>query len=111
MLAPQDPSLLPHSAAPFLAAKAVPPAVGTDAVTNDGNTLILRHGWMLADAADIKASGNEIAGSSFDDAKWMPAVVPDTLLTTLIARGVYPHPDFGLDNMAIPELLSKHSFW
>ncbi|MBB5327944.1 glycoside hydrolase family 2 protein [Tunturiibacter gelidoferens] len=111
MVAPQDPSLLPHSAAPFLAPKALPPVVGTDTATNDGNALILRHGWMLADAEDIKVSGSEIAGSSFNDAKWMPAVVPGTVLTTLIARGVYPDPDFGLDNMAIPESLSKHSFW
>jgi hypothetical protein len=113
--APQDPSLLPHSMAPARAAKAVVPEPGEDAATGDGSLLLLRHGWQLADAATVKVEGSELAKQSFSAAgraeDWMPAVVPGTVLTTLIARGVYPDPDFGLDNMVIPESLSKHSFW
>ncbi len=111
MVAPQDPSLLPHSPVPARAPKAVPPLAGSDAASDGGTTLTLRHGWQLADAAEVKAPGTQLASGSYDAAKWMPAVVPGTVLTTLIARGVYPDPDFGLDNMAIPESLSKHSFW
>jgi beta-galactosidase/beta-glucuronidase len=33
------------------------------------------------------------------------------VLTTLIARGVYPDPDHGLDNMAIPDSLSRQDYW
>ena len=39
------------------------------------------------------------------------ATVPGTVLTTLIDRGVYPDPDFGLNNLAIPESLNKHDYW
>ena len=43
--------------------------------------------------------------------KWMRATVPGTVLTTMIDRGIYPDPDFGLNNMAIPESLNKQSYW
>jgi hypothetical protein len=29
--------------------------------------------------------------------------VPGTVLTTLVDRGVYPDPDYGLNNTAIPK--------
>ena len=34
-----------------------------------------------------------------------------TVLTTLIARGVYPDPDYGLNNLAIPDSLSRQDYW
>ena len=49
--------------------------------------------------------------SNSSDAKWLAATVPGTVLTTLIDRGVYPDPDFGLNNLAIPESLNKHDYW
>jgi hypothetical protein len=33
------------------------------------------------------------------------------VLTTLIARGVYPDPDYGLNNLAIPDSLSRQDYW
>ena len=112
--APQDPSLLPHSLAQASAPKSIPPASGEDVATADGSTLLLRHGWQLADASTVTVAGPELAKQTFATSGtggWMAAVVPGTVLTTMIARGIYPDPDFGLDNMAIPEALSKHSFW
>lgn len=119
MRAPQDPSLLPHSRAALQMPTATPPLAGRDEATQDGSHLLLRHGWQLADAAEVKATGEEISTGRFARATatqgqmngWMAATVPGTVLTTLIDRGVYPNPDFGLNNMAIPESLSKKSFW
>jgi hypothetical protein len=37
--------------------------------------------------------------------------VPGTVLTTLVDRGVYPDPTIGLNNMAIPESLSRQDYW
>ena len=34
-----------------------------------------------------------------------------TVLTTLIDRGVYPDPDYGLNNLAIPESLARQDYW
>jgi hypothetical protein len=37
--------------------------------------------------------------------------VPGTVLTTLVDRGVYPDPDYALNNTAIPESLNKQDYW
>jgi beta-galactosidase/beta-glucuronidase len=37
--------------------------------------------------------------------------VPGTVLTTLIANGIYPDPDYGLNNLSIPESLSRRDYW
>ena len=41
----------------------------------------------------------------------MRATVPGTVLTTMIDDGIYPDPDYGLNNMAIPESLNKQDYW
>jgi hypothetical protein len=109
--AQQDPATLPHSAAAPQAPHAIDPLSGTDHATDNGDALTLRHGWQLAYAEDIHAPGAEISTPSFSAGKWLAATVPGTVLTTLIDRGIYPDPDFGLNNMAIPESLSTKSFW
>ena len=40
-----------------------------------------------------------------------PATVPGTVLTTMIARGIYPDPDYGLNNLDIPESLNRQNYW
>ena len=42
---------------------------------------------------------------------WWTATVPGTVLTTMIDQGVYPDPDYGLNNLAIPESLNKQDYW
>jgi hypothetical protein len=111
MTAPQDPATLPHSNAPLQAPHATSPLAGEDDVTENGSALTLRHGWKMADASDVSVPGEQIATPGFSAEKWYAATVPGTVLTTLIDRGVYPDPDFGLNNMAIPEWLSRKSFW
>ncbi len=109
MRAPQNPATLPHSLTPPQKPAATAPIAGVDQV-RDGR-MLLRHGWQMIDAADVHAAGEQIATESFDTKGWMQATVPGTALTTLIDRGVYPDPDYGLNNMAIPDSLSTHSFW
>ena len=46
-----------------------------------------------------------------DTKRWHDATVPGTVLTTLVDEGVYPEPTYGLDNMAIPEWLSREDYW
>jgi hypothetical protein len=45
--------------------------------------------------------------------RWYPAVVPGTVLTTLVKAGVYPEPLYGENNRPdrIPESLNKTSYW
>jgi hypothetical protein len=42
---------------------------------------------------------------------WLAATVPGTVLTTMIDRGIYPDPDYGLNNLAIPESLAHQDYW
>ena len=64
----------------------------------------------LANMAMAQAVLNH-AHDYYDAGSWYVAVVPGTVLTTLIARGVYPDPTYGLNNLAIPESLSRQDYW
>ncbi len=117
--APQDPSTLPHSRAAAQAPRSIAPLSGTDRATEDGARLVLRRGWQMADAATVAADGETVSMAGFktraatagDMDRWMAATVPGTALTTLVDRGVYPNPEFGLNNMVIPESLKNKSWW
>jgi hypothetical protein len=69
------------------------------------------NGWRLAAAPDVVANGAAISRPGFDDAKWLAAKVPGTVLQTLVARGKYPDPYYGLDNLQIPESLARQDYW
>jgi hypothetical protein len=108
---PQDPATLPHSSAPPQKPVAQPEPHLINPTSDDGRTLTLRANWRMAQASNVSVDGAHISAHDFDDSHWYAAVVPGTVLTTLVARGVYPDPDFGLNNMAIPESLSHEKFW
>jgi acetamidase/formamidase len=59
----------------------------------------------------VDAAPERISSPDFPDDNWYIAVVPGTVLTTLIANGVYPDPDYGLNNLAIPESLNRQDYW
>ena len=109
--APQDAAQMPHSKAPFSApvAKPLPPA--REALEPDGDNQWTVNGWMLSEAPKVQADGAAISAKGFSPKNWYVATVPGTVLTTLVDRGVYPDPDYGLNNMAIPESLNKQDYW
>ena len=58
----------------------------------------------LQSSALIKASGEELSSVHYkSDVYWFPVKVPSTVLTGLVANGVYPDPYSGLNNMLIPD--------
>ena len=109
--APQDASQMPRSKAPFSAPVAKPLPAPHEALQPDGDNQWSVGGWMLAEAPKVEADGAAISRKSFSAKNWYVATVPGTVLTTLVDRGVYPDPDYGLNNMAIPETLNKHDYW
>ncbi len=112
MSAPQDPSTVPHSNAPTQAPVAQPVVPATEALTpGEAGQWILRGGWKLQAAPKVNAAAEAISSSSYDAGEWMQAIVPGTVLTTMVARGIYPDPDYGLNNLAIPESLNKQDYW
>ena len=73
----------------------------------------LDSGWKLQDAAKVAESGPQISQAGYGPAHWYAAVVPGTVLTSLVADGVYPDPLYGENNRPdkIPESLCRASYW
>ena len=108
--APQDAWTRPRSRAPIPAPVAKPvPAVHGTVRQADGRWAI--DGWRLAAAPDVAAGGATISRPGFDAGRWHAATVPGTVLTTLVDRGVYPDPAYGLNNTVIPERLARQDYW
>jgi hypothetical protein len=118
---PQDPLTLPRSKAPPqkpVARDLTPEELHTQLAGK--NPWTLRGGWTLTAAESPHATGEQISKVGFKDITpsggpskfdhWLPATVPGTVLTTLIDRGIYPDPDYGLNNLAIPEL-AHQDYW
>jgi hypothetical protein len=113
--APQDPATMPRSRQPFSKPVVNPAGRPQDALQPAGaNVWTIASGWKLADAA-VPGTGAEISQAGFGTGRkinpWLPATVPGTVLTTLIDQGIYPDPDYGLNNLAIPESLNKGDHW
>ncbi len=109
---PQNPATLPKSAAPFSTAVAKPIENPVSTLAPRGpNEWAIQGGWKLAAAVDVTSDEGLISMPGFDTRRWLAATVPGTVLTTYIDRGVYPDPDFGLNNLAIPEKLSRQNYW
>lgn len=106
----QDAWTLPQSKGGYTApvAKPLPTAPALEP-TEPGRWRV--NGWRLAAAPDVKADAAALSRPGFDAGRWHAATVPGTVLTTLVDRGVYPDPYYGLNNMAIPESLARQDYW
>lgn len=107
---PQDPWTLPKGKAAYDRPVARPLVPGAELIASANNAWSISR-WRLAEAPKVSAAPAEISQPNYSDADWYPATVPGTVLTTLIDRGVYPDPDRGLNNMAIPERLARQDYW
>jgi hypothetical protein len=110
LLEPQPAWTLPHGNAPLTPTAAHPQPFVAGMRELDPATWRI-DGWRLAGANEVSASGADLSRGGFDDTHWYAATVPGTVLTTLIDNGVYPDPDYGLNNLAIPESLSHQDYW
>ncbi|MDX3094594.1 discoidin domain-containing protein [Streptomyces sp. ME19-03-3] len=84
-----------------------PPALE---VAEDG-TVPLESGWDLTMDDWAGGSAAELSAPAVDTSTWLPAVVPGTVLSSLVAEGHLPDPVAGFANLHIPEALSRHSWW
>ncbi|HEY4456763.1 MAG TPA: discoidin domain-containing protein [Pseudonocardiaceae bacterium] len=80
-------------------------------VASDG-TVPVESGWVLTlDDWTNGASGATLSGPSVDTSTWLPATVPGTVLGSLVEQGQLPDPVYGMNNLHIPEALSRHAWW
>ena len=76
-------------------------------VAEDG-TVPLESGWSLTLDDFVSAAPT---GPGVDTRDWLPAIVPGTVLTSLVDQGHLPDPVGGFENMRVPEALSRHEWW
>ncbi|MEO8374864.1 MAG: LamG-like jellyroll fold domain-containing protein [Sphingomonas bacterium] len=106
----QDPWTLPQARGPGTTPRAIPvKPVPVLQPIEPGRWQV--NGWRLAGAPDIRQDGAVVSRPDYDASGWRVATVPGTVLTTLVDRGVYPDPYYGLNNMAIPERLARQDWW
>jgi len=109
--APQDPATMPRSKAPA-PRPTLKPIHAQEILQPTGDTeWNLAAGWTMIPAPKVEGDGRSISQADYTASNWLPATVPGTVLTTMIDRGIYPDPDYGLNNLAIPESLNKQDYW
>ncbi len=109
---PQPQSELPKGKAPFQTSERVAKRnIPTALVPVQIGEWIISDGWEMTDGKTAMASNKSIFDSQYSTSAWYNATVPGTVLTTLVNQGVYPDPYFGLNNMNIPESLSRTDWW
>jgi mannosylglycoprotein endo-beta-mannosidase len=64
----------------------------------------LHENWKAKRASDMTADGSVITSGEFTMEGWMDAVVPGTILTTLLHNKLIPDPFFGMNNNLIPDV-------
>jgi mannosylglycoprotein endo-beta-mannosidase len=64
----------------------------------------LNTGWKCIKAATLNKPGKQLAGTAFPLTGFIPAVVPGSVLTTLLENKLVPDPFYGMNNELIPDI-------
>ncbi len=80
-----------------------------------GGKTLLHSGWLARRANEVKTDGNLLTKRPFSSEGWMKARVPGTVLTTMLENGLFPAPEFSLNNRLIPDIYEVgkdfYTFW
>ncbi len=68
-------------------------------------------GWEITEGMTHLLGDKSVFDENYNSSGWYNAIVPGTVLTSLVAAGVYPDPYFGLNNLAIPDSLCRKDWW
>lgn len=75
----------------------------------------LNTGWQCKRANEVKESGTNLSQTAYKLQNWMPAIVPGTVLTTLLYNHKIPDPFYGMNNKLIPDIYqtgrSYYTYW
>jgi len=78
-------------------------------------TYELNSGWKCSPISTVKDNGTDISRAAYSTNSWMPAVVPGTVLTSLIADKKMPDPFYGMNNEQIPDVYKTgrdyYTYW
>jgi mannosylglycoprotein endo-beta-mannosidase len=75
----------------------------------------LNSGWRCMQATTVKSTGIEISNPAYTLRNWKKAVVPGTVLTTMLENGEIPDPFYGMNNKLIPDIYdtgrNHYTYW
>ncbi|GFP87722.1 mannosylglycoprotein endo-beta-mannosidase [Phtheirospermum japonicum] len=79
---------------------------------------VLDKGWLAARSTEVDLTGVDLTTDhppTSDQSPWMEAVVPGTVLATLLKNKLVPDPFYGLENEAILDIANSgrdyYSLW
>jgi exo-1,4-beta-D-glucosaminidase len=67
--------------------------------------------WFLQSSEKVKGAGEQISQPGFKIEGWYPAVVPSTVMGTLVQNNIYPDVLVGENLKAVPEQPFQVSWW
>ena len=67
--------------------------------------------WKLQRASLVQADGATLSGPAFDDAGWLVATVPGTVLASFVNAGVLPDPNFADNQFVGSDSYFRSPFW
>lgn len=103
---------LPKGKAPFQVAIAKPRSGKAGEASALGHSSYqLSSGWELTDDMTLVLGNPAVLSESVNSKGWYDAVVPGTVLTSLVAAGKYPDPYYGLNNLSITDSLCRKDWW
>ncbi|MFC6103766.1 glycoside hydrolase family 2 protein [Olivibacter domesticus] len=75
----------------------------------------LNSGWKCINYKEVKQQGEKISLPSFQLKNWKNAVVPGTVLTTMLQNKEIPDPFYGMNNEKIPDIYTigkdYYTYW
>jgi exo-1,4-beta-D-glucosaminidase len=74
-------------------------------------TVNLNDIWFLQSSDKVKAGGEQVSQPGFKIEGWYPAVVPSTVMGTLVQNNLYPDVFVGENLKAVPEEPFQVSWW
>lgn len=86
------------------------------------NTWPFKDGWLAKKAGDVQDTGQAITSANYQTVDWLDAIVPGTVLTTLLKNGLPGHfspgfdPYFGKNSQSIPDISEQgyadfYTYW
>ncbi len=61
--------------------------------------------WMMKKASEINSNTEDISKPDYSMKSWMPAIVPGTVLNSLVYNKVFPEPYYGINNKLTNNLI------
>jgi hypothetical protein len=77
----------------------------------EDGTLVLSGGWKLVNQSFISDDAVKVSTCGYDDAQWLVATVPGTVLTTYLNLGAIPDPFYGDHQFQVSEWFAHSEWW